>query len=156
MNREEAKIFLYSIAGDLGFTDVENYTCKDGEKMREAIEALEQEPCGDVNANQHISNALNDDGQRKNVLEDDAIRRQDVLDLLQMKYFGKELYMTIYNMPSVNPKPRTGEWQQDLDGTYLCSECGSGFKEQPTLMGKPMFLWCPLCGAKMQEVEDEI
>lgn len=47
-------------------------------------------------------------------------------------------------------EPKTGEWQQDLDGTYLCSECGSGFKEQPTLMGKPMFLWCPLCGAKME------
>ena len=46
-------------------------------------------------------------------------------------------------------EPKTGEWPQDLDGTYLCSECGSGFKEQPTLMGKPMFLWCPLCGARM-------
>lgn len=44
MTREEAKIFLYSISGDLGFTDAENYTCKDGEKMREAIKALEQEP----------------------------------------------------------------------------------------------------------------
>ena len=44
MTREEAKTFLCSIAGDLGFTDIENYTCKDGEKMREAIKALEQEP----------------------------------------------------------------------------------------------------------------
>ena len=44
MTREEAKALLYSVAGDLGFTDVENYTCKDGEKMREAIQALEQEP----------------------------------------------------------------------------------------------------------------
>ncbi len=48
---------------------------------------------------------------------------------------------------------KTGEWQQDLYGTYLCSECGSGFKEQPTLMGKPMFLWCPLCGANMEVSE---
>lgn len=45
MIKEEAKVFLYSIAGDLGFTDAEKYTCKDGEKMREAIMTLEeQEP----------------------------------------------------------------------------------------------------------------
>lgn len=57
-------------------------------------------------------------------------------------------------LPPVNPQePKTGEWQQDLDETFLCSECGSGFKEQPTVMGKPMFLWCPLCGAKMAESE---
>ena len=43
MTREGAKTFLCSIAGDLGFTDIENYTCKDGEKMREAIKALEQD-----------------------------------------------------------------------------------------------------------------
>lgn len=43
MNKEKAKTFLCSIAGDLGFTDIENYTCKDGEKMREAIKALEQD-----------------------------------------------------------------------------------------------------------------
>lgn len=33
-------------------------------------------------------------------MSDDLISRQAVLDLLQMKYFGKDLYMAIYNMPS--------------------------------------------------------
>lgn len=59
---------------------------------------------------------------------------------------------------SIVQKSKTGEWQQDLDGAYLCSECGSGFKEQPTLMGKPMFLWCPLCGTRTfapQESDDK-
>ena len=46
MTKEEAEIYLYSIAGDLGFRDAENYTCKDGEKMREAIEALKQPKIG--------------------------------------------------------------------------------------------------------------
>ena len=55
---------------------------------------------------------------------------------------------------SLGEKPKTGEWQQDRDGTYLCSECGSGFKEQPTLMGKPMFLYCPLCGVRMKKGEE--
>lgn len=48
MTREEAIAFLYSIAGNLGFTDCENYTCKDGDKMREAIKLLEQESCKDM------------------------------------------------------------------------------------------------------------
>ena len=33
----------YLIADDLGFTGVESYTCKDGDKMRDAIKTLEQE-----------------------------------------------------------------------------------------------------------------
>lgn len=61
----------------------------------------------------------------------------------------------IKELPSVQPKERTGEWQQDMDGTYLCSECGSGFKEQPTLMGKPMFAYCPICGVRMQKGGEE-
>ncbi len=48
MTREEAKEFLKEIAWDLGFTGIEEYGCKDGEKMREAIEVLEQEQNTDV------------------------------------------------------------------------------------------------------------
>lgn len=43
MTKEDAKKILYSIADDLGFTGVESYTCKDGDKMRDAIKTLEQE-----------------------------------------------------------------------------------------------------------------
>ena len=43
MTKEDAKNFLYSIAEDLGFTGIEDYTCKDGEKMCDAIKILEQE-----------------------------------------------------------------------------------------------------------------
>jgi len=37
----------------------------------------------------------------------DLISRQAVLELLQMKYFGKDLYKAIYELPSVENK---GEW----------------------------------------------
>ena len=43
-----------------------------------------------------------------------------------------------------------GEWVWDGVDAYLCSECASGYKEQPTLMGKPMFKYCPICGARMR------
>ena len=44
MTREEAKAFLTDISYDLGTMRMEYLSCNDGEKMREAIKALEQEP----------------------------------------------------------------------------------------------------------------
>lgn len=66
---------------------------------------------------------------------------------------GNEMRDLVEFLSKLEQEPKTGEWQQDFDGTYLCSECGSGFKEQPTLMGKPMFLWCPLCGCRMVKTQ---
>lgn len=43
MTIEDAKEYLKEIASCLGFTSIEEYTCKDGAKMREAIKVLEQE-----------------------------------------------------------------------------------------------------------------
>ena len=48
-----------------------------------------------------------------------------------------------------------GEWFKDDEGTFICSACGSGYKDQPTLMGKPMFKWCPICGCRMKGTDDE-
>ena len=44
MEREEAKAFLIDISYDLGTVGMEYLSVKDGEKMRDAIETLEQEP----------------------------------------------------------------------------------------------------------------
>lgn len=48
MTREEAKSFLTDISYKLGNMAVEYLTEKDGEKMREAIKALEQGLCMDA------------------------------------------------------------------------------------------------------------
>ena len=48
-----------------------------------------------------------------------------------------------------------GTWFKDDEGTFICSACGSGYKDQPTLMGKPMFKWCPICGARMKGADYE-
>lgn len=48
-----------------------------------------------------------------------------------------------------------GEWFKDDEGTFICSACGSGYKDQPTIMGKPMFKWCPICGARMKGADDD-
>jgi len=59
----------------------------------------------------------------------------------------------LYRVPSAD-RPQ-GEWFKDDEGTFICSACGSGYKDQPTLMGKPMFKWCPICGARMKGADDE-
>ena len=49
-------------------------------------------------------------------------------------------------------KNKTGKWIK-VDGNFLCSVCDSGYKCQPTCMGKPMFMFCPCCGVKMEGSE---
>ena len=54
----------------------------------------------------------------------------------------------IFNLPPAEPK--RGKWiPSDTDG-FVCSVCRNGYRNQPTLMGKPMFEYCPVCGAKME------
>lgn len=50
---------------------------------------------------------------------------------------------------------KRGRWERDKFGTFICSCCGNGYKEQPTLMGRPMYEWCPVCGADMRGEDDE-
>lgn len=54
------------------------------------------------------------------------------------------------------PMRKKGKWRWSEDMMcFICSECESGWKEQPTLMGKPLYEWCPVCGADMRGGQDE-
>ena len=62
-----------------------------------------------------------------------------------------EAYGIIQEMPTVDAVPvRYGRWEWDGEA-FVCSACGSGYKGQPTMMGKPMFEFCPVCGADMRK-----
>ena len=61
----------------------------------------------------------------------------------------------IRNLPSVQPKAKTGKWisvhplQEDDEGGYICSECGTGYYDNNH------WHYCPNCGTKMEsEVEE--
>jgi len=56
-------------------------------------------------------------------------------------------------IPPVQPK--RGRWERKAGGVFLCSVCNNGYRNQPTLMGKPMFEYCPFCGADMRGEQDE-
>lgn len=49
----------------------------------------------------------------------------------------------------------TGKWILTKRNGILCGVCHSGFRRMPTLEGKPMFNYCPLCGAKMEGADNE-
>ena len=41
--------------------------------------------------------------------DEDCISRQAVLDMMQMRMSGKELYKAVYDLPPVTPQPKT-DW----------------------------------------------
>jgi len=53
--------------------------------------------------------------------------------------------------PTVDAVPvRHGRWEWNGEA-FICSACGNGHKGQPTIMGQPMFEFCPMCGADMRK-----
>ena len=117
----------------------------EGEKtidaLRNAIKALEQEPCGDCISRQAVINAI-----------------KNYASMLWEKYYEQFPESTILEMiqelPSVTPQPKVGRWKrinkekyvQHAMSYYRCSECG---KE---MIGTHNY--CPNCGCKMKEVEE--
>lgn len=97
----------------------------------------------------------------------DLISRQASLDAIST--FGnreyrrkqgtlRDAYKLISALPSEpvgNPERLKGKWIESETYGFICSECGSGYKGQPTIMGKPIFEFCPICGADMRRKNDE-
>lgn len=77
---------------------------------------------------------------------------------LQKGFFDKvtnvpKFYEWLDSLPTVDAVPVVhGRWKPwDLTfgrSVYACSVCGEG-ENVPTVMGKPMFSYCPNCGALM-------
>lgn len=105
--------------------------------------ALEQEPCDDCVSRQAVIDAIENDNRNGHyscfATNNDAQCFKDV----------------IRELPSVTVQQKMGEWKrinkekyvQHAMSYYRCSECG---KE---IIGKHNY--CPNCGCKMQEVQDE-
>lgn len=127
MAREEVINYLMNISYQLGTTSIEYLSEKDGEKMREAIKALEQEPC------------------------EDAISRQAVLDKevyteTSDGWTGWTVDVNdIKELPPVTPAEKVGHWIEK-DGNWYCSECDCLAEEW---LEKPTYKYCSECGAKM-------
>lgn len=56
-------------------------------------------------------------------------------------------------------EPKTGHWEwvryDGIAGNWHCSECRTIIPHMPEETDNtPIYKWCPMCGAKMQEVKD--
>jgi len=137
MTREEAKEFLIDVSYKLGNMAVEYLTEKDGEKMREAIKALEQEPCEDCISRQALYESL-----YESFHDEDAPNNITQVTLGAVRNFVK-------NFPPVTPQSKTGHWifVDKVNEHAHCSECDYGNVD--LLDGRP-HNYCPNCGAKME------
>ena len=81
----------------------------------------------------------------------DLISRCQLFNSLATVQTLGEAYGVIQGMETVDAVPvRHGRWEWDGEA-FVCSACGSGYEGQPTMMGKPMFEFCPVCGADMRK-----
>ncbi len=99
---------------------------------------------------------------------DDAIRRQAVLDVLDKNKYSNKFceehhidwsinlgmaHIVVNDLPSVNPKERTGHWINSNipNEEYVCSECGGAcwYYDYRAKVAKSKF--CPNCGCRMVE-----
>lgn len=100
--------------------DSQKFNQENIEALNKAINLLEQQPC------------------------DDCVSRQAVLDLMQLKMGGKELYKAVYELPPVTPTRKVGKWIK-TGGSFRCSEC----IVMPEFTDIRTLKYCPNCGVKM-------
>ena len=77
-----------------------------------------------------------------------------------MELYGVHIGMTLPNViepldivfdePTIEPERKTGQWIWQTWSRYMCSECG-WVTNVDECMEKPMYIYCPYCGAKMEE-----
>lgn len=91
---------------------------------------------------------------------DDCISRQAVLDAINTDWHEdlSQLEDAIKALPPVEPK--TGHWEwvryDGIAGNWHCSECRTIIPHMPEETDNtPIYKWCPMCGAKMQEGSDK-
>ena len=86
-------------------------------------------------------------------------RYKDILRIFKRKVKDGEKAIVLDMIGCIKSLPsadrQQGTWFKDDEGTFICSACGSGYKDQPTIMGKPMFEWCPVCGCRMKGADDD-
>lgn len=115
MTREEAKGYLMNISYQLGTTSVEYLSEKDGEKMREAIEALVQEPCEDAISRQAVLDIL-DDMVKDYVNENDFDKAQGIA------------WVKVQKLPPVSLKEpcemTVEEYRQRMIQAFHNADCG--------------------------------
>jgi len=86
----------------------------------------------------------------------DKLKTIKALDEAKIKTTSEEydrIFDIVGSMPTI--EERKGKWILTKRNGILCGVCHSGLRRMPTLGGRPMFIYCPFCGAKMEGSEEE-
>ena len=103
MTGEEANDFLIDISYKLGNMAIEYLTEKDGEKMREAIKVLEQEPCGDVIKRQDVIDALWNEREKMNAFMQECLKTGNTVLRANTKIERNRIEEDIYIIKAIPP-----------------------------------------------------
>ena len=63
--------------------------------------------------------------------------------------FNGDITPIIANAPTIEERKK-GKWIWQIFSKYMCSECGQ-MTTVDECMEEPMYIYCPYCGAKMEE-----
>ena len=96
----------------------------------------------------------------------DLISRQTAIDFIdaghlcnpnEPRWSDNEVVNFLRSRPSAQPRPR-GRWVPNYiyhyEDRFVCTACGRSYKVD-TRMGKPIWDFCPNCGADMRGEQDE-
>ena len=116
----------------------------------------EEEPCEDAISRAELLKAI-DTWDKFGVDDTNSLFRLDNLSLPHyVPYIHyDDVVKCIKGMPSVTPKQKVGRWIDDTRLGYhvsICSNCNWRGHGDTCLIYKPKY--CPNCGAKMEESED--
>jgi hypothetical protein len=144
MTREEAiayfkrHIDLYCVTG----------ICREAEEM--AIKALNQEPCDDATSRQAVIDMC------KKEIDHISKNWQNYHSPSEAKSGFAYIATNIYDLPPVNPQPKSGHWigiDEEPHEDYECDKCGYVVSTYAAnIEPHTEYKYCPNCGAKMEEV----
>ena len=84
----------------------------------------------------------------------DCISREAAIEVVQkwfdrIKLNGDICLDGLRSLPSVEPERKKGKWIH-IVGFWECDQCHEKYMDMPTCMGKVIYEYCPMCGAKME------
>jgi len=115
-----------------------------------AIKALNQEPCDDATSRQAVIDMC------KKEIDHISKNWQNYHSPSEAKSGFAYIATNIYDLPPVNPQPKSGHWigiDEEPHEDYECDKCGYVVSTYTAnIEPHTEYKYCPNCGAKMEEV----
>ncbi len=119
------------------------------ESLRAAIEALSAEPCENAIDRQAVLDGIEELKKSPWAID----KRGNGFEYLIKEALEVVADLCVKNLPPVTPNQKTGHWEWLTEDKYRCSNCNHETRVDEC-MNKPLYDFCPFCGAKMEVSEN--